>query len=67
MKIRTKKNVNTIASYFSYDWWRDIWLPAAGAILIPLAIAFFTWFFGASRAERQKDLLKHKSSLNYLK
>lgn len=27
--------------YFTYEWFRDIWLPAAGAILIPVAIAFF--------------------------
>lgn len=59
--------MNATTLYFSYDWWRDIWLPMAGAILIPLAIAFFTWFFGANRAEKEKDFLRNKAALNYLK
>ncbi len=53
--------------YSLYEQLRDIWIPAAGAVLIPVAIAFFTWFFGASRAEKQKELLRNKASLNYLK
>lgn len=53
--------------YSLYEQLRDIWIPAAGAVLIPVAIAFFTWFFGASRAEKQKDLLRNKAALNYLK
>ena len=52
--------------YFTYDWFRDIWLPAAGAILIPVAIAFFTWWFGASRAEKQKELRDLRDNLNLL-
>lgn len=52
--------------YLTYDWFRDIWLPAAGAILIPVAIAFFTWWFGASRAEKQKEMQKLRDNLNFL-
>ncbi len=50
-----------------YDWFRDIWLPAAGAILIPVAIAFFTWFFGAERAEERKEKNALRDNLNFLK
>lgn len=52
--------------YFTYDWFKDIWLPAAGAILIPVAIAFFTWCFGASRSEKQKELRELRDNLNLL-
>lgn len=52
--------------YFTYEWFRDIWLPAAGAILIPVAIAFFTWCFGASRSEKQKELRELRDNLNLL-
>ena len=52
--------------YFTYDWFKDIWLPAAGAILIPVAIAFFTWWFGASRSEKQKELRELRDNLNLL-
>lgn len=52
--------------YFTYDWFKDIWLPAAGAILIPVAIAFFTWWFGASRSEKQKELKELRDNLNLL-
>ena len=50
----------------TYDWFSDIWIPAAGAILIPIAIAFFTWWFGASRAEKQKELRELRNNLNLL-
>lgn len=50
----------------TYDWFCDIWIPAAGAILIPVAIAFFTWWFGASRAEKQKELRELRDNLNLL-
>lgn len=53
-------------TYLTYDWFRDIWLPAAGAILIPVAIAFFTWWFGASRAEKQKEMKELRDNLNLL-
>lgn len=59
--------MNEFDCYPLYEQLRDIWIPAAGAILIPVAIAFFTWFFGASRAEKQKELLRSKAALNYLK
>ncbi|MBO7244630.1 MAG: hypothetical protein J6V53_05065 [Alphaproteobacteria bacterium] len=52
--------------YSTYDWFKDIWLPAAGAILIPVAIAFFTWWFGASRSEKQKELRELRDNLNLL-
>ena len=55
-----------LIKYFTYDWVKDIWLPAAGAILIPLAIAFFTWWFGASRAEKQKEMQELRDNLNFL-
>lgn len=55
-----------LKTYFTYDWFRDIWLPAAGAILIPVAIAFFTWWFGASRAEKQKEMQELRDNLNFL-
>lgn len=58
--------MNKWTTYFNYDWFRDIWIPAAGAILIPVAIAFFTWWFGASRAEKQKEIQELRGNLNLL-
>lgn len=55
-----------VVQHSTYEWFKDIWLPAAGAILIPVAIAFFTWWFGASRAEQQKELEKLRDNLNLL-
>lgn len=52
--------------YLTYDWFRDIWIPGAGAILIPVAVAFFTWWFGASRTEKQKELKDLRDNLNLL-
>ena len=49
-----------------YEWFSDILIPAAGAILIPVAIAFFTWWFGASRSERQKEIQELRDNLNLL-
>lgn len=49
-----------------YNWWADIWIPAIGAIVIPVSIVFFTWFFGASRAEKQKELETLRDNLNFL-
>lgn len=51
----------------TYDWWKDIWIPAIGAIAIPVTIAFFTWWFGASRAEKIKENNANTASLSYLK
>ena len=59
--------MNKWATYFNYDWFRDIWIPAAGAILIPVTIAFFTWWFGAERAEKKKENSKLYDNLNLLK
>lgn len=53
-------------SWLTYDWFRDIWIPGAGAVLIPLAIAFFTWWFGASRAEKNKEVQQLSDNLNLL-
>ena len=50
----------------AYDWWSDIWLPAIGAILVPFAIAFCTWWFGASRAEKNKEIQELRDNLNFL-
>ena len=53
-------------SWLTYDWFRDIWIPGAGAILIPVATVFFTWWFGASRLEKQKELNVLRDHLNLL-
>lgn len=58
--------MDAVVEHTLYDWFRYIWLPAAGAILIPVAIAFFTWWFGASRAEKQKELRELRDNLNLL-
>lgn len=58
--------MDAVVEHTLYDWFRDIWLPAAGAILIPLAIAFLTWIFGASRAEKQKEKRELRDNLNLL-
>lgn len=58
--------MDAVVEHTLYDWFRDIWLPAAGAILIPVAIAFFTWWFGASRFEKQKELRELRNNLNLL-
>ena len=52
--------------YLTYDWFRDIWIPGFGAVLIPVAIAFFTWFFGASRLEKNKEVQELRENLNFL-
>ena len=58
--------MDAVVEHTLYDWFRDIWLPAAGAILIPVAVAFFTWWFGASRFEKQKELRELRNNLNLL-
>lgn len=50
----------------TFSWWAEIWIPAIGAIVIPISIVFFTWFFGASRAEKQKELETLRNNLNFL-
>jgi hypothetical protein len=52
--------------YLTYNWFRDIWIPGAGAILIPVVTVFFTWWFGASRAEKNKEIQELRDSLNFL-
>jgi len=58
--------MDAVVEHTLYDWFRDIWLPAAGAIFIPVAIAFFTWWFGASRLEKQKEIQELRENLNFL-
>lgn len=55
-----------VMQHTAYDWSKDIIIPLTGAILIPIAIAFFTWWFGASRAEQQKELRQLRDNLNLL-
>ncbi len=56
----------TQTSHSIYDWSKDIWLPAAGAIAIPLLVWWLSWLFGASRAEQQKELRDLRNNLNLL-
>ena len=56
----------TQTSHSIYNWWKDIWLPAAGAIAIPLLVWWLSWLFGASRAEQQKELRDLRNNLNLL-
>ena len=58
--------MDAVVEHTFYDWFRDIWLPAAGAILIPVTIAFFTGWFGASRSEKQKELKELRNNLNLI-
>lgn len=54
------------SSITTYDWWKDIWLPAAGAVAILLLVWWLSWLFGASRAEKQKELRELRDNLNLL-
>lgn len=56
----------TQTSHSIYNWWKDFWLPAAGAIAIPLLVWWLSWLFGASRAEQQKELRDLRNNLNLL-
>ena len=58
--------MDAVVEHTLYDWFRDIWLPVTGAILIPIAVAFFTWWFGASRFEKQKEIQELRENLNFL-
>ena len=57
---------STQSSTTAYDWWKDIIIPLIGAIAIPLLIWWLSWLFGASRAERQKELKELRDNLNLL-
>lgn len=65
-RIGYTNNGEAIMEYTYYDYFRDIWIPGAGAILIPVATVFFTWWFGASRAEKNKEIQELRDSLNFL-
>lgn len=57
---------STQSSTTAYDWWKDIIIPLIGAIAIPLLIWWLSWLFGASRAEKQKELRELRDNLNLL-
>lgn len=50
----------------SWEWWKDIIIPAMGAIGIPLLVWGLTWYYGAGRAEKQKELRVLRDNLNLL-
>ncbi len=51
---------------FTYDWFRDIWIPLLGAVLIPALIWYLTWYYGADKAEQRKELRQLRNNLNLL-
>ena len=51
-----------ICSHSLWEWFKDIIIPAAGAIAIPVLI----WWFGAEKAEERKNQRLLNERLNYL-
>ena len=51
---------------FIYNLLKDIIIPTAGAIAIPLLVWWLSWLFGAGRAEKQKELRYLRDHLNLL-
>ena len=49
-----------------FKWWAYIWVPIITMIVGVLATAFFTYIFGAQRAERRKEQNDLRDSLNFL-
>lgn len=49
-----------------YDWGKDYGIPLLGAIAVPMLIWLLTWFHGAGRAEKQKELKELRDNLNFL-
>jgi len=49
-----------------YDWGKDYGIPLLGAIAVPMLVWWLTWFYGAGRAEKQKELEKLRDNLNFL-
>lgn len=49
-----------------YDWGKDYGIPLLGAIGVPMLVWLLTWFYGAGRAEKQKELEKLRDNLNFL-
>jgi hypothetical protein len=50
------------AMHSIWEWCKDILIPAIGAVFIPILI----WYFGAVRAEQQKELHQLRDKLNLL-
>ena len=59
---------NSFINSFLFDgpWWKDYGIPLLGAIAIPMLVWLLTWFYGAGRAEKQKELEKLRDNLNLL-
>ena len=54
--------VDSITEPSLYDWGKDYVIP----FIIPLLVWLLTWFYGAGRAEKQKELEKLRDNLNLL-
>lgn len=59
---------NSFINSFLFDgpWWKDYGIPLLGAIGVPMLVWLLTWFYGAGRAEKQKELEKLRDNLNFL-
>lgn len=59
---------NSFISSFIFDgqWWKDYGIPLFGSIATPMLIWGLTWFYGAGRAEKQKELEKLRDNLNFI-
>lgn len=59
---------NSFINSFLFDgpWWKDYGIPLLGAIGVPMLVWLLTWFYGAGRAEKQKELEKLRDNLNLL-
>lgn len=57
-----------IGNSFIFDkiWWKETGLPVMDAVAIPLLIWWLSWLFGASRAEKQKELIELRNNLNLI-
>lgn len=51
-----------ICSHSLWEWFKDIIIPTAGAVAIPVMV----WYFGSVRAEEQKELRQLRDKLNLL-
>lgn len=59
---------NSFINSFLFDgpWWKDYGIPLLGAIGVPMLVWVLTWFYGAGRAEKQKELEKLRDNLNFI-
>ena len=53
---------------FLFDgiWWKDYGIPLLGAVAIPLLVWFLTWYYGADKAEKRKEMRELRDNLNLL-